>query len=135
MSTATSTQSPVEQARELIVRALEILSTVENVKPKEKHPFDRVIDTVAAAFRVDRALIFSRLRTAEVSQPRQVAMYFCYQLDRDTRKIASHFGRQRTTVMWHVASIGSNLQVDKKFRARVAAISQQLGLTPTVDNA
>lgn len=131
-TTTTSTQSPVEQARELIVRALEILSTVEPSKPKEKHPFDRIIDTVAASFRVDRELIFSRLRTAEAARPRQVAMYFCYQIDRDTRKIANHFGRKRATVIWHVGTIGSNLEVDKKFRARVTAIGQELGITPTV---
>lgn len=131
MSTNTST-TPVEQARELIVRALEILSTVEPSKPKRQHPFDRIIDTVAAAFHVDRALIFSRLRTAEISRPRQVAMYFCYQVERDTRKIAEHFNRKRATVIWHVGTIGSDLEVDKKFRAQVTAIGQELGLTPKV---
>jgi chromosomal replication initiation ATPase DnaA len=125
MSTNTSA-TPVEQARELIVRALEILSTVEPSKPKRQHPFDIVIDRVAEAFRVDRALIFSRLRTAEAARPRQVALYFCHQIDRDTLKIAKYFGRQRATVIWHLSTIEHHLQTDKKFRTCVESLSQEL---------
>lgn len=127
MSTNTSA-TPVEQARELIVRALEILSTVESSMTRKPTEFDSVAEVVAKAFRLQKDELFERNRRGEVSRARQVAMYLCHQKNANVSQIAKYFARDRATVFWGIGSTSDLMSQNKKFKAQVESIGKTLGI-------
>ena len=72
-----------------------------------KDPVSSVIRTVAEFFSVDEAALTGRVRSQELTLPRQVAMYLLRKNSKQSfKRIAGHFGgKDHTTVIYSVSKV------------------------------
>ncbi|MFN8545640.1 MAG: chromosomal replication initiator protein DnaA [Candidatus Binatia bacterium] len=119
---ATLSGRPVTIA--LAREALRAFTPVRTGRPT----LDRIVGEVCLAFKVTRAEITSRRRTARVALPRQVAMYLCRRhTDVPLHTIGAGLGgRDHSTVVHGLAAIEGRLRDDGGLRAQVASLEARL---------
>jgi chromosomal replication initiator protein len=93
---------------------------------------ERILETVARQFSVPVERLLGRERSAEVTLPRQVAMYL---LRRETGASLPNIGeivggRDHTTVLYGVERIADRLETDDALRRRVLAVREALHEVP-----
>ncbi|GAB0058483.1 Chromosomal replication initiator protein DnaA [Candidatus Magnetaquicoccaceae bacterium FCR-1] len=89
---------------------------------------DKIIETVAAYYKIRPLDIRSDKRARRFSHPRQVAMFLCKQLTKASYpEIAREFGdRNHTTVLYAVDKIASQQQVDVDLEQAVGTLAGML---------
>lgn len=110
---------------ELAIEALKDFFTKSIIS---KNKIDRVLDLVAAEYSVSLEDIKSKKRNANITIPRQVAMYICREyLNESFGKIGSAFGgKDHTTVMHSVEKIAYESDKDKNLKDLIDKVINKL---------
>ncbi len=117
-----SRRSNGEINTKLVVRVIEETKQQENkITPK------LIIDTVVEYFEITTDDIMSEKRSEEIMYPRQIAMYLCSQMTKETlSSIGKVFGRNHSTVRNSIAKIEMNRKVDSEINNKVENIIKKL---------
>ncbi|MBF0417497.1 MAG: chromosomal replication initiator protein DnaA [Magnetococcales bacterium] len=101
--------------------------TIRRVEPRLLS-MERIIETVAAYYKIRPLDIRSGKRARRFSHPRQVAMFLCKQLTKASYpEIAREFGdRNHTTVLYAVDKIASLQQIDVDLEQAVGTLAAML---------
>jgi chromosomal replication initiator protein len=93
---------------------------------------DKVIDTVAWVYGITRAELLSRDRSRRVAWPRHVAAYLCRKLTNSSLPEIGETlgGRNHTSVLRAVRSVGDRVSGDAAFGSRLREIENMLGHVP-----
>jgi chromosomal replication initiator protein len=96
--------------------------------PGYKPSIERIQEAVAAHYGLTVAKLTSPSREQKIALPRQVAMYLCRELARETfQSIAEKFNKKdHTTVIAAVERILSLVQTDEEVRSALAALTSRL---------
>ena len=93
---------------------------------------DKIIDTVAWVYNISRAELLSRDRSRRVAWPRHVAAYLCRKLTSASLPEIGEVlgGRNHTSVLRAVRSVGDRVSGDAAFASRIREIEAMLGHVP-----
>ena len=108
--------------------AEEALSTYV-VKPLiSKNKIDQVQQIISRKYNVSVELLKSKKRKAEISYPRQIAMYICREhLEESLKRIGTEFGgKDHTTVMHSVDKIKKEIKTNKMLSDEIIKIVNQI---------
>ena len=96
----------------------------------EKNDIQRVQKIVAEYFQISMEDIRSKKRSANISFPRQIAMYLCRTMtDESFPKIAIEFGgKDHTTVMYSVEKIENEIKVNKDLANIIEKLKKDIGI-------
>ncbi len=90
---------------------------------------DRVQRLVCDYFGIDQSRLYEKTKKREIVQVRQLAMYFCRELDYTHKAIGLQFGgRDHSTVVHAVKSVNNLIDTDINYRNRVADIRRKVTL-------
>ena len=88
---------------------------------------DRVQKLVCDYFGIDQNRLHEKTKKREIVQVRQLAMYFCRELDYTHKAIGLQFGgRDHSTVVHAVRSVNNLIETDGNYRNRVDEIRQKV---------
>ena len=95
----------------------------------EKNDIQRVQKIVAEYFQISMEDIRSKKRSANISFPRQIAMYLCRMMTEESfPKIAIEFGgKDHTTVMYSVEKIENEIKVNKDLANIIEKLKKDIG--------
>ncbi len=98
-------------------------------RPERRVDLDTIIAAVSDLYQIDAAVLKSRARTRNVSQPRQVAMYLARELTSlSLSEIGAGFGgRDHTTVMFALRVTEDRLKQDTSLAGTIARLKDRLG--------
>ena len=95
----------------------------------EKNDIQRIQKIVAEYFQISMEDIRSKKRSANISFPRQIAMYLCRMMTEESfPKIAIEFGgKDHTTVMYSVEKIENEIKVNKDLANIIEKLKKDIG--------
>lgn len=89
--------------------------------------FAGVVWATALVFGVDMSDIMGRSRLERISDARQAAMYWCYNMHLQSYyHVGKYFDREHATIMHGVKRAKNLMQTDKEFRRKMDNIRQLL---------
>lgn len=108
--------------------------TIDNVKKiinyneKEKsYTFDGIVDEVASYYNISTKEIKSSSRSAKVSEARQVAIYLCRELTKQSfPAIGEFFEKKHTTILYSYDKIKADLVINKSLAHGIECIINQI---------
>lgn len=108
--------------------AMEALKGSFTVQISSKNKIDQIINTVAAHYNISPAELKSKKRQANITIPRQVAMYICrIHFDESLQKIGLEFGgKTHTTVMHSVDKISKEIKKDINLEKAITKIVNEI---------
>jgi len=105
-----------------------IAEASELVSPSWKVSIRKIQLSVCKEYGITFAEMISERRAANISFPRQVAVYLCTKLTgQSLSQISRQFGRDHTTAIHASRKIERLLATDAELRARVDALAASLG--------
>jgi chromosomal replication initiator protein len=114
--------------RPLTIQDLETLlrDTLDQEK-QETLTFDQIMKTVADHYDVRLVDITSKRRTADITMPRQVAMYLCRSLTPSSLpEIGGAFGKTHATILHACRLVEKKMETNSDLRQNVAHLSRLL---------
>jgi len=127
--TKISALSRLSKAPVTIDEVDDVLTSMKSSKTKGNTPAaETIIDETAAHFQVSIEDLKSERRTARVSVPRQIGMYFCREMTHLSLKdIGEAFGgKDHTTVIYALERVEARLGVDETFARDVMILRNRL---------
>ena len=96
----------------------------------EKNDIQRIQRIVSEYFQISMEDIRSKKRSANISFPRQIAMYLCRNMTSESfPKIAIEFGgKDHTTVMYSVEKIENEIKVNKDLANIIEKLKKDIGI-------
>lgn len=96
----------------------------------EKNDIQRIQRIVSEYFQISMEDIRSKKRSANISFPRQIAMYLCRNMTNESfPKIAIEFGgKDHTTVMYSVEKIENEIKVNKDLANIIEKLKKDIGI-------
>jgi chromosomal replication initiator protein len=96
--------------------------------PGYRPPIEKIQEAVAAHYGLTVAKLTSSSREQKVALPRQVAMYLCRELAKDTlQTIAEKFNKKdHTTVISAIDRVKSLIETDEQVRVAIQALTSKL---------
>ena len=112
----------------------EVPLTIENVKniigysEKEKsYTFDGIVDSVASYYNISPKDIKGSSRSAKIAEARQVSIYLCRDLTKQSfPAIGDFFDKKHTTILYSYDKIKAELQTNNALAHTVTAITNQI---------
>ena len=112
----------------------EVPLTIENVKniigysEKEKsYTFDGIVDSVASYYNILPKDIKGSSRSAKIAEARQVSIYLCRDLTKQSfPAIGDFFDKKHTTILYSYDKIKAELQTNNALAHTVTAITNQI---------
>jgi len=99
-------------------------------RPLTTLSIDRVQKLVCEFFGIDQDRLQEKTKKREIVQVRQIAMYFCRELDYTHKSIGLQFGgRDHSTVVHAIKSVNNLIETDPNYRNRVDEIRRQVHLS------
>lgn len=104
----------------------------EAMSPKARASLDYIVGLVTDDCRVARADVISPRRTGAVAEARQLAVYLSHHYaqpgpdDTIDSLLPGYFSRDRATIAWAVKVVDLRLTWDKRFKRRVAKLSDTI---------
>ena len=95
----------------------------------EKNNIQRIQRIVSEYFQISTEDIRSKKRSANISFPRQIAMYLCRNMTTESfPKIAIEFGgKDHTTVMYSVEKIENEIKINKDLANIIEKLKKDIG--------
>ena len=94
---------------------------------KRQVTFDMIAETVAKHYNIDSSLIYGKTRKREISDARQLVMYFARkETQLSSTNIGMRLDRNHATVLHAIKQIEQRLSVEKSFREEVEKIEAEL---------
>jgi len=91
---------------------------------------DRVQKLVCEFFGIDQHRLHEKTKKREIVQVRQLAMYFCRELDYTHKSIGLQFGgRDHSTVVHAIKSVNNLIETDTNYQNRVEEIRRKVHLS------
>ncbi|MBR1726928.1 MAG: chromosomal replication initiator protein DnaA, partial [Muribaculaceae bacterium] len=89
--------------------------------------FDNIAETVADFYNIDTDLIFGKTRKREISDARQVVMYFAKtKTQLSSTNIGLRMARNHATVLHACKQVEQRMGIERKFRDEILAIEARL---------
>ena len=87
-----------------------------------------ILQTTAKYFNIEPESLISQKRTAQITYPRQIAMYLCRELTNATfEKIGEEFGKRHYSTVMHAAQeIANRIESDNATQKRVKEITEAI---------
>ena len=99
-------------------------------RPLTTLSIDRVQKLVCEFFGIDQNRLQEKTKKREIVQVRQIAMYFCRELDYTHKAIGLQFGgRDHSTVVHAIKSVNNLIEIDPNYRNRVDEIRRRVHLS------
>ena len=94
---------------------------------KRQVTFDMIAETVAKHYNIDSSLIYGKTRKREISDARQLVMYFARkETQLSSTNIGMRLDRNHATVLHAIKQIEQRLSVETSFREEVEKIEAEL---------
>jgi chromosomal replication initiator protein len=112
----------VEEIDEVLTQMRRVLNSGAIPRPQQ------IVEEIAAYFKVSEDELCGDRRTAKITVPRQLGMYFCRELTHLSLKdIGQAFGgKDHTTVIYALGRVEERLQVDESFAQDVIILRARL---------
>ncbi|MCY4158945.1 MAG: chromosomal replication initiator protein DnaA, partial [Bacteroidetes bacterium] len=96
-------------------------------RPHATLSIDRVQKLVCEYFGIDQHRLHEKTKKREIVQVRQLAMYFCRELDYTHKAIGLQFGgRDHSTVVHAIKSVNNLIETDINYRNRVSDLRRKI---------
>jgi chromosomal replication initiator protein len=127
----TITQAPVTRPTTHCVSDIAIPPLPRPMMPMQRgsdpYGLHRITEKTAAAFSITVDELMSDSRLERIVWPRQIAMYLAVKLNnKSTTTIGHFFGKNKRTVLHARDSVSDRIDVDKRAKAQVQAITETL---------
>lgn len=108
--------------------AKKILDAMGTSTKNRQLTFDDIIQNTADYYKIKKEEFFTKKRTQNISNPRQIAMYFCRELaDLSYPRIGELFGgRDHTTVIHAYEKVAKKIKEDPNFEREIAHLLEKL---------
>ena len=107
---------------------LDNVKKIINYNEKEKsYTFDGIVDEVASYYNISTKEIKGSGRSAKVSEARQVSIYLCRELTKQSfPAIGEYFEKKHTTILYSYDKIKDELRINKALSHTVESVINQI---------
>ncbi len=120
-------QSIVQKIPVTLELAQASLEKTLGLQSKQPMTIERIIEVLAQEYGLDTQDFYSKNRSKKIAYPRQIAMYLSRELtDLSLIKIANHFDKDHSTVIYGIEKIKNDMENDVQFAESIQVIRQRL---------
>jgi chromosomal replication initiation ATPase DnaA len=121
-------EARIRKLRQISVLRVRVKMIESDQKPAFNGKIKAIVAGVCGALDVDESLVFSRLRTEDVTAARQVSAYIARRRGFSVRSIARNLDRDCGAIRHGTKSVQNRMDTEPKFKLLVEKIAAQADL-------